>query len=272
MKFIFAALFAAFAACSLAQPATDITPNPSLATDGTNPSLATDGTNPSLATDGTNPTPATDRPTITPLTCDISWATYCLKTYIDRFGFNSATTGVFPDPGTFNQAAGDYINANGVNGLVNTHTWWLALQTCLGPNSFPCLFDPDALQRIFNTDATTMDATIWLITFLEEDYAHGEPAYTVIRTNFHCAQQVQVHYNDSITRCQDTYVSDVQKDPSNVCSYQVFFMTCMQTIFASNCGNKLGGYVCNEVGIVLRVLNPQCLNNPPSNNFCYSLT
>ena len=33
-------------------------------------------------------------------------------------------------------------------------------------------------------------------------------------------------------------------------------MTCLQTIYAQTCGNQLGGVVCNEAGIALRVLVP----------------
>uniref|UniRef100_A0A914VRW2 Uncharacterized protein n=1 Tax=Plectus sambesii TaxID=2011161 RepID=A0A914VRW2_9BILA len=212
------------------------------------------------------------RPTIPAITCDISWATYCLKTYIDRYGFNSTNTGVFPDPATFDQAQSNYIAANGVHGLANGRTWWLALQTCLGPDSFPCLFDSNKLQQIFNTDSTTMDGTLWMITFFEEDFVNSPDAYKVGIQYYHCAVQVQNHYNNSIYQCQNTYFNDIQKDPKNICSYQVFYMTCLQTIYASNCAPALGGYVCNEAGIYLRLMNPACIENPPSNTFCYSLT
>uniref|UniRef100_A0A914XE55 Uncharacterized protein n=1 Tax=Plectus sambesii TaxID=2011161 RepID=A0A914XE55_9BILA len=204
--------------------------------------------------------------------CDIPWATYCLKSYMDQFGFNSTSTGVFPDPNSFNLALSNYISANGLNGLANTNTWWLALQTCLGPNSYPCIFDSEKLQQIFNTDSTSEDSTLWLITFVEEDFTNTPTAYAVYRQYYHCSVQVQTHYASAISQCQSTYFNDIAKDPSNICSYQVFFMSCLQTVYASNCSPKLGGFVCAELSIYLRITNPGCVDNPPAGNICYSMT
>jgi len=219
-----------------------------------------------LQTDGTTP-----RPTTFFTTCDISWARYCLSTYIDSWGFNSSLTGKFPDPNAFNIAASNYINATGVNGLSMAHTWWQALQICLGPNTIPCIFDANTLQQIFQTTATAMDGTLWLITLLEEDFINSQPAYNVIRQNYNCAKQVQTRYDAALTQCQQTYINDVNKDPANTCSYQVYFMTCLQTIYASNCNNRLGGFVCREAGIYFFVMNPHFNDTPPTENFCYPM-
>uniref|UniRef100_A0A914WGS2 Uncharacterized protein n=1 Tax=Plectus sambesii TaxID=2011161 RepID=A0A914WGS2_9BILA len=247
MRYFCAVLLAAFAASSLAQMEIE-KPNPAQAAD------------------------ETAERAITPLTCDVNWGTYCLTAWVDSYGFSVNTTGVFPDPVTFDNALTSTVNISGIAGMDMVHARWLSLQTCLGPNAFECLFIETHLQQIFKTNVTGMDSTLWLITFLEEEYSNSPDAFKVIRQNYHCAAQVQVHYASAINQCQATYAIDVQKDPLNVCMYQVFYMTCLQTIYSQTCSTQLGGYVCGEAAIYLRTLNPSCFENPPSKNFCYSLT
>lgn len=207
-----------------------------------------------------------------PDTCDFAWATYCLKTYIDNFGFNSTGTGVFPGPDIFSVAQSNYISTNGRTGLANTHEWWLNLQSCLGPNALGCLYDDNRLQQIFKTNTTGNDGRFWLVIFLEEDFTHSPAPYAVLFRNYNCLDQTRTHNAASLAQCDNTYFNDVQSDPTNVCAYQVFYMTCLQTVYASNCGSQAGGFVCAEAAIYLRIVNPSCMNNPPAENICYSLT
>jgi len=188
--------------------------------------------------------------------CDWTPFPQCGNAFFANFQLTVGPSGFPASPMDFGRAVDQLVNNTNVAGWTNLRNWFDTFRNCTGGwrNFNGCM---SVNNTMTNMGVNHTVAVFWDIEMRTVEYLVG-PAFQVMTQNWFCIQNVAVHEGPHIQTCRDTFNQSEINHPSRFCDHFANFLYCIERPYARNCGNAVGGVICNSERIAYETSHPEC--------------